>query len=117
MKTNKQVAEAFVQQEAADSGSLHSRGAKLYSYDTPIAYRLIDGRVAISTQRHSPTTTRHHSALIMALRKDGYSGCVPWPKIVAERGEPTKPFGEREGRSDPDSPAVVWQRHEAEAAD
>lgn len=136
MKTNKQVAEAFVNREWAKSGSLESDAVILYSYETPIAYWQ-DGVVHISTQYHSPTTTRHHSALIMALMEAGYDGCAPWPKTVKEKNAPTVPFhgehfpatrygkprfyrsayGHPSNRSDPDSPAVVWQRHEAEAAD
>lgn len=117
MKTNAQVAAAFVAGETAQNKSMRATEWILYSYATPIAYKdnhYQEGNktpcVVISTQHHSATTTRHHGELMTALRNAGYDGCPPWPTRVEDLGAETVPFYLTEGRSDPDAPAVVWRK-------
>ena len=111
MKTNAQVAAAFVAGETAQNKSMRSTGNRLYSYATPIAVRYAgDDTFAISTQHHSTTTTRHHGHLMHALMDAGYDGCPPWLSRVEDLEAETIPFGFTEGRSDPNATAVVWRK-------
>ena len=118
MKTNAQVAAAFVARETAQNKSLRATEWILYSYATPIAYKDVFTKggtrtevVIISTQHHSATTTRHHGHLMHALMDAGYDGCAPWPDRVDDTPDAwVTTFGIREGRSDPNAPAVVWRK-------
>lgn len=80
--TNAQVAAAFVRGDTAQSLHMrcqeHARGFVLYSYQTPIAFRQDDGSIRVSSQRHSITTTRHHSELWSAAYAAGYDGPPHW---------------------------------------
>lgn len=78
MKTNAQVAAAFIRGESANSLNMHSTGTVLYSYATPIARYANDGSIIVSSQHHSVTTTRHHSELWKAAYAAGYSGPAHW---------------------------------------
>jgi hypothetical protein len=76
--TNAQVAAAFIRQEHAQSGSMKSDGAVLWSYATPIARHAEDGTIVVSSQVHSVTTSRHHSELWSAAYAAGYDGPPNW---------------------------------------
>jgi hypothetical protein len=76
--TNAQVAAAFIRQEHAQSGSMKSDGAVLWSYATPIARHAEDGTIVVSSQVHSVTTSRHHSELWSAAYAAGYDGPAAW---------------------------------------
>lgn len=136
MKTNAQVAAAFIAGESAHSANMHSTGTILYSYATPIAYRESPDRIRVSTQHHSPTTTSHHSHLWTAAHEAGYRGPAWWegsPDRKRRGGRTqadTVPFhdgdfpatrygraktgsyhyGEPRNQSDHDARAVIWQR-------
>lgn len=58
---NRDVVEAFLRRERADSGHLHSDGGTLRSYAMPIARWVDGGKVQIVDRSDSPsrTTSRH----------------------------------------------------------
>lgn len=68
MKTNLEIAQAFLNGKKASNRSMSTDGETLYSYNTPIAEFAHDGTLIVNTTRYSVTTSgKHYPALRKAL--------------------------------------------------
>lgn len=73
MRTNKEVAEAFVAGETMANANMTSTGDRLFSYHTCIGESFLNKRFDIcfivNETRYSSTTSRHRNLMLDALNK------------------------------------------------
>ena len=80
MRTNKEVAEAFVLGNASANANMTSTGDRLFSYHTCIAESFLNKYneicFVVNDTRYSNTTARHRNLMLNALNKLLFQGFI-----------------------------------------